>query len=221
MDKKLNGGKTQWLRDGRDLIYVAENRCRHPGVCQTAHGRSILVFTLRSLEEERTGGGRLVGMIRNPRFRSWLRPRTLLADDTHEPRALGTITCLQSGELLLLVALVSKNQAESCLRFLRSRDSGDSWEAIRPRVNHEYQWLMPKGKVLQRNGKLLLPVFGALTETDLRDANSVCGFLESSDRGESWQQGPLIASDSTRVYSYEYPAVFSMGGLSFEKRSRG
>ncbi len=33
--------------------------------------------------------------------------------------------------------------------------------------------------------------------------------MESFDRGESWHQGPPIASDSTGEYSYEYPAVFT------------
>ena len=221
MREKLSGGKAQWLRHGRDLIYVAENRCRYPGVCQVAGGKKLLTFTLRSPVEERNGGGRLVGMIRNPQFEGWLRPRTLFADDTHEPRALGTITLLQTGELVLPFALVSKNQEESCLVFLRSQDNGDSWEVIRPRLKHDYQWLMPRGKILERNGKLLLPVFGTLAKTDIRDARFACGFLESSDRGESWHQGPLIASDPTGAYSYEYPAVFSVGSLPAEACNTG
>ena len=120
--------------------------------------------------------------------KTWSTHRTVYNSVTGKPRALGTLTRLQSGKLV-----APFNDGDGSVRVLVSEDDGEVW-SVRATVDcAPLQEATPYGQLVETGGELLMPVHGAMAVGE--KAGPCSGLLRSRDGGETWGSFTEIACD--------------------------
>lgn len=195
-----------WKRSERAFVYLSERRARYASVTKNQAGRLLILFTHQTEDQEKAGVADLYCTRRTLDGDWWMYPIAVFKGDTCEPRAYGTMTTLGSGRIIAPFAELRQNETHSSVRMLVSADGGDTWSVAPPINFSAFSWAVPYGKPFELNEKLLMPVFGARTENELRETRLSSALLLSQDGGKSFCEYSLIA-ESTPELSYEFPAV--------------
>jgi len=219
-----------WERVERVAVYRSPLRARYPSIVKTPNGSLLVLFTRQTPAEyandaERNQEGASRGALLLARSadggKNWSQADVLHRSRTGQPRAMGTMTVLQSGRIVAPFAEwsewpESKPWVESVLGLLSSEDGGKTWSVLRPQVDSPLVWLSPYGRLIEtEEGHLAMAVYGAASKADLKGTIHGCGLLRSTDGGQSWgdfswiMKGnrPIIGALPSTKFSFEAPAL--------------
>ena len=208
--------KDAWERVQRVSVYNSTRQTRYPSIARTANGTLLVLFTRQTEEQKLAGRGDLLIARSKDNGETWGEPIVVLESQAGELRAIGTLTALRSGRLIAPFTELSKGQVTSEVRLLSSDDAGVSWEVIEIESDAPLAWWAPRGRVIETaDGTLMMPVYGAASEADLKATIHNCGLLRSGDGGRtfgdfSWiakGPGPVFGAEPGRMFSFEGPAV--------------
>lgn len=199
----------KWERDIREIVYRHEGRTRYPSIVKTGSGKQLVLFTSQTREQEDAREGDLLLIRRSKAGRWWFGPEKIFTGENCVPRAPGTMTVLEGGRIIAPFAVLSESETKSVIRMLVSEDDGKTWNCETPEITSPFYWLMPCGRTFEYAGRLVMPVFGALSESDLQEMRHSCGLLYSSDGGGTWDAFVMTAVGNEE-WSYEYPAVMPL-----------
>ena len=129
-----------WKRDQRSFVYLSERRARYAGITRTAQGRLLILFTHQTAQQERDGSGELHLVRRTRDGDWWFYPETVFEGRQGEPRAMGTLTTLESGRIIAPFAELNDASAGSRVRLLSSEDHGETWTASDPLNTQPLIW---------------------------------------------------------------------------------
>ena len=105
----------------------------------------------------------------------------------------------------------------SRFRLLSSEDSGKNWQVNDPTANVPLIWWAPCGRVIEiSDDALVMPVYGAASQTDLKATIHNCGLLRSRDGGKSWGEFSWIAQGGSRMVGAAAISRFSFEGPSVQ-----
>ena len=135
-----SNGAGNWKRDQRSFVYLSERRARYAGITRTAQGRLLILFTHQTAQQERDGSGDLHLVRRTRDGDWWFYPETVFEGGQGEPRAMGTLTTLESGRIIAPFAELNEGSAGSRLRLLSSEDHGETWAASDPLNTQPLIW---------------------------------------------------------------------------------
>ena len=205
----------EWSRAKRVVIHDDSRRARYPSITSTSNGFLLVLFTRQSAEQEPIGRADLVLVRSTDKGDSWSPPQVVFEGRLGETRANGTLTTLSSGRIMAPFTELVEQQTKSQVRLLSSEDGGISWQIddIHPRL--PLVWWTPCGKLIeQADGTLVMPVFGAPSESHLKATIHSCGLLRSLDGGKTWGDFSWIARGPTTVIGAAADRQFSFEGLS-------
>ena len=209
-------GPTRWERVGRTDVHRGERRTRYPSITKAADGSLLVLFTGQNAEQEKSGVGDLLLVRSTDAGETWSQPCVIVQGKGCEPRAVGTLTTLRGGRIIAPFAEFRDAQAASTVRILTSNDDGNHWQVSDATVSVPLAWWVPCGKVIETaSGALVMPVYGALSETDLKATIHSCGLLCSGDGGKTWGdfmwlakgRGAVVGAAPTTRFSFEGPAI--------------
>ena len=138
-----SNGSENWKRDQRSFVYLSERRARYAGITRTTEGRLLILYTHQTAQQERDGSGELQLVRRTRDGDWWFYPETVFEGREGEPRAMGTLTTLESGRIIAPFAELKDGGAGSRLRLLASEDHGETWTATEPLGTHPLIWAAP------------------------------------------------------------------------------
>ena len=211
-----------WERVERSVVYDSPGRARYPSIARTADGLLLVLFTQQTSEQEWEGVGNLSGggdlmVVRSADGgSSWSDGSQVHRSENGEPRAVGTMTVLNGGRIIAPFAEMHYVTGASTVRVLNSEDGGTTWQACDPEVMCPLTWWAPCGRVVEtRDGTLVMPVYGTVSEPDLVATIHGCGLLRSADGGESWGDfswiarggGSMVGAAPQTRFSFEGPFV--------------
>jgi hypothetical protein len=199
-----------WRRHERVIPYLAERRARYASITRTHDGRLLILFTHQTEQQEAEGKGDLWLISQRDDQDWWFFPRLVHEGGDGEPRAMGTMTTLNSGRIIAPFAAMDHAAAASRIHLLSSDDGGRRWTASSSIAYEPLVWAAPYGKPVEIGGELIMPIYGAMSQEDLKETRLCAGLLRSSDGGETWSDWSTIAGPDERV-SYEFPAVAALG----------
>jgi hypothetical protein len=211
---------TQWERTGRVTVHDSPLAARYPSIARTADGTLLVLFTRSTAPERKAGTSGLVLVRSTDAGETWSEPVVLYQGQSGEPRAVGTMTTLARGEILAPFAELDDARATSNVRILRSSDAGRSWEVSAPDVTIPLSWWAPRGRIIEAaDGTLVMPVYGAASQEDLKATIHGCALLRSRDRGKTWTDftcivkgpAPIIGAHPDTRFSFEGPALQVLG----------
>jgi len=145
-----------------------------------------------------------------------MRNEQLCSDSYCEPRKLSTMIGLKDGRMIAPFTELRNAQTSSTVRMLTSKDGGNVWQLVDPEVTIPLTWWAPCGKLIETvDGMLIMPVYGAISQSDLKATIHNCGLLRSGDGGKTWGDftwiakgsGTLIGAARSTRFSFEGPAV--------------
>ena len=202
-----------WKRDERSFVYLSERRARYAGITRTAEGRLLILFTHQTAQQERDGSGELHLVRRTRDGDWWFYPEPVFEGRQGEPRAMGTLTTLESGRIIAPFAELNDRSAGSRLRLLSSDDHGETWAASAPLNTQPLIWAAPYGRPFELGNRVMMPVYGAASQQDLAATRLRSGLLQSRDGGKTWSDWiPIAVPDPKADVSYEFPAVLPLEG---------
>ena len=204
-----------WKRVQRVSIYDAQKRARYPSLARGSKGSLLMVFTRQTAEQETKGLGDLLLTRSEDRGQTWSDAEVIYPGRVGEPRAAGTMTRLNSGELILPIAVMGKQQTTCQVRMAVSADSGTSWKMLDTTFDVPLHWWAPRGRLIETSDGLIMPIYGATTEESLGRTVHNCGLLRSRDGGKSWGDfswiargpEPMIGAAVTSRFSFEGPSL--------------
>ena len=200
-----------WKRDQRSFVYLSERRARYAGITRTAKGRLLILFTHQTAQQERDGSGELHLVRRTRDGDWWFYPEPVFEGRQGEPRAMGTLTTLESGRIIAPFAELNHRSSSSRLRVLSSEDHGETWAASDPLNTQPLIWAAPYGRPFEAGNRVLMPVHGAVSQGDLAATRLQSGLLQSTDGGRSWGDWiPIGVPGPEGDLSYEFPAVLPL-----------
>ena len=203
-----SNGAEEWKRDQRSFVYLSERRARYAGITRNAEGRLLILYTHQTAQQEREGSGELHLVRRTRDGDWWFYPETVFQSQQGEPRAMGTLTTLESGRIIAPFTELNDGAGGSRLRLLASEDHGETWTTSAPLGTQPLIWATPYGRPFEAGGRLLMPVHGAVSREDLAATRLQSGLLQSTDSGKSWGDWiPIAAPGPEADLSYEFPAV--------------
>ena len=203
-----SNGAGNWKRDQRSFVYLSERRARYAGITRTAQGRPLILFTHQTAQQERDGSGELHLVRRTRDGDWWFYPEPVFEGRHGEPRAMGTLTTLESGRIIAPFAELNHRSSSSRLRLLSSEDHGETWAASDPLNTQPLIWAAPYGRPFEAGDRVLMPVYGAGSPQDLAAGRLQSGLLQSTDGGRSWGDWiPIAVPGPAADLSYEFPAV--------------
>jgi len=207
---------TCWERIERVEVYNAPRRARYPSIARAADGSLLVLLSGQNAEQEKAGNGDLLLVRSTDNGHGWSEPRVVYQGKDCEPRAVGTMTRLADGRIIAPFAEFREAQAASTVRMLTSHDDGKSWQVSEPAATLPLAWWAPCGKVIETaDGTLVMPVYGAVSEAELRATIHHSGLLRSPDGGKTWGDysaiarggEPMIGAAPDRRFSFEGPSV--------------
>ena len=205
---------SSWHRVKRVAAYKSPRRARYPSITTAKDGSLLVLLTKQTADEETAGHGSLVLVRSTDGGTTWSDGRTVYRGTYGQPRARGTLTRLQSGRII--APFVELGEDTHTARMLSSTDNGNNWQVNELDATLPFAWWTPSGKVLESSdGHLTMPVYGAVSEADLRSTMHNCGLLRSKDNGKTWGDFSWIARGSGLVvgtaenirFSFEGPEV--------------
>lgn len=180
-------GPARWERVGRTDVHRGERRTSYPSITKVADGSLLVLFASQNAEQEKAGTGDLLLVRSSDAGKTWPQSRVVVQGKGCEPRAAGTLTTLKDGRIIVPFAEFRDAQATSTVRILTSNDDGKHWQVSDATVSIPLAWWAPCGKVIETaSGALVMPVYGALSEADLKATIHSCGLLRSGDGGKTW-----------------------------------
>ena len=209
----------QWRRTARAEAYDSPQRARYPSIARGLDQALLLMLTCQTAEQEGRQCGDLLLVRSIDEGHTWSQPTKVYAGGDGEPRAIGTMTVLQSGRIIAPLAKLKVAQSCSDIHMISSMDDGKTWSAMTPEVDSPLVWQVPTGRVIEvEDGLLAMAVFGAKTENDLKGTIHNCGFLRSTDDGETWgdfsyiamANGPVLGAVDRSQFSMEAPSVVAL-----------
>ena len=209
-------GPTQWERVGRTDVHRGERRTSYPSITKAADGSLLVLFASQNAEQEKAGTGDLLLVSSSDAGKTWSQSRVVVQGKGCEPRAAGTLTTLKDGRIMAPFAEFRDAQATSTVRILTSNDDGKHWQVSDATVSIPLAWWTPCGKVIETAaGALVMPVYGALSEADLKATIHNCGLLRSNDGGKTWGdfiwlakgRGAVVGAAPTIRFSFEGPVL--------------
>jgi len=217
-DTKEPDKQFAWERVKRVAVYKSPWRARYPSIAKAVDDSLLVLFTRQSPEQEQAGLGDFVLVRSADGGCTWSEEQVVFSGQAGEPRAIGTMTALKNGRIIVPFAELNNSQDTSTVRLLISDDGGKSWKLNAPKVTSPLAWWVPCGKVLEAAGlssALVMPVYGTVSQTALKATIHNCGLLRSSDGGETWgdlswiAQGsqPIIGANPNTKFSFEGPAL--------------
>ena len=205
-----------WERMRRTVVYNSPQRARYPSIAIGRGGYLFVLFTQQTADQEHKGLGDLLLARSNDRGKTWSAAKVVYRGEAGEPRAIGTLTVLNSGRIIAPFVEWIDGGTRARFALLSSTDHGSSWTATSTRIESPLDWLQPTGRIVETNaGDLIMAVHGAESKADLKATIHSCGLLRSTDGGQSWgdfswlahSDQSVIGSLSTTRFSFERPAV--------------
>jgi len=205
-----------WERVKRVEVYNSPLRARYPSIVRTTDDSLLVLFTRQLDEQEQAGLGDLVLVKSIDEGQTWSEGQVIFTGQAGEPRAVGTMTRLTTGQVIAPFAELNESQSTSTFFLLISDDSGKNWRVSNPEVSNPLIWWVPCGKVIEvGDGMLVMPVYGSVSPDSLKATIHNCGLLRSSDGGKTWSdfswiaQGgrPIIGAASNTKFSFEGPSL--------------
>ena len=205
-----------WERMGRVIVHNSPRRARYPSIAIGQDGSLLVLFTQQTADQEDKGRGDLLLAKSTDRGKSWSEAQVVYQGKTGEPRAIGTLTVLNSGRIIAPFVEWIDGGTSARFTLLSSTDHGASWTATSPRIESPMYWLQPTGRIAETNsGELLMAVHGTESEGDLKAKIHSSGLLRSTDGGQSWgnfswlarSDQSVIGSLATTRFSFEGPAL--------------
>ena len=209
-------GPTRWERVGRTDVHRGERRTSYPSITKVADGSLLVLFASQNAEQEKAGTGDLLLVRSSDAGKTWSQSRVVVQGKGCEPRAAGTLTTLKDGRIMAPFAEFRDAQATSTVRILTSSDDGKHWQVSDATFSIPLTWWAPCGKVIETvSGALVMPVYGALSEADLKATIHSCGLLRSSDGGKTWGDfiwltkgcGAVVGAAPATRFSFEGPVL--------------
>ncbi len=103
---------------------------RYPSLARGSKGSLLVVFTRQTSEQETKGLGDLLLTRSEDRGQTWSDAEVIYPGRVGQPRAAGTMTRLNSGEFILPIAVMGKQQTTCQVRMAVSAESGTSWKRL-------------------------------------------------------------------------------------------
>jgi len=206
----------EWQRVKRVEVFNSDRRARYPSITRAADGSLLVLFTQMTAEQETIGRGDLLLVRSTDGGQSWSDARVLFRGHRGEPRALGTMTALANGQLIAPFTELANAQTVSTVRLLTSSNNGNSWKDTKVNANVPLVWWAPCGKLIESaDGTLVMAVYGAAVEDQLKATIHGCGLLRSTDGGKTWGDfswiakgpSPMIGASPSRRFSFQGPFV--------------
>ena len=205
----------EWQRVARVAVYDSPRRARYPSVAKAKDGSILVVFTRQTAEQEKMGRGELVLVRSGDEGQTWSSTRTIYKAQNGVPRAVGTLTRRRNGNLILPVVTLTREQTNARVEILTSTTSGQRWKSLDTNFDVPLAWWAPRGKIIDKDGVLVMPVYGATTHSDLKRTVHHCGILRSRDGGKNWGDfswiaqgaGSVIGAAANSRFSFEGPCV--------------
>ena len=158
----------EWQRTGRVSVYDSPRRARYPSVVKTDDGSLLVLFTRQTEVQERTGRGDLMLVRSTDDGRTWSEPVMVYQGTVGEPRAVGTMTKLSTGRIIVPLAEMCQHSTQSKVQLLESQQ-GKKWRLRKIAVDIPLIWWAPCGLVVETtDGTLVMAVYGATNHKDLR-----------------------------------------------------
>jgi hypothetical protein len=214
--------QTVWERIQRTVVCDSPRRARYPSIARASGGDLLVLFTQQTAQQEQAGRGDLLLARSTNDGQSWSKVRVVHSPASGEPRAIGTMSRLESGQIVAPFAEWIDSGAKSRVRLLTSHDNGDSWQVSDPNMNCPLFWWTPCGKLIETpEGTLVMPIHGAISQADLMATIHNCGLLRSRDGGKTWGDFTWIARGAGRVIGAAPSTRFSFQGLSIQPLGDG
>ena len=202
-----------WERMRRIIVHNSPRRARYPSIAMDQGGNLLVLFTQQTADQEDNGRGDLLLARSTDGGRSWSDAQVVYQGETGEPRAMGTLTVLDSGRIIAPFVEWIDRGTSARLALLSSTDHGASWTATSPRVESPLDWLQPTGRIAETNaGELIMAVHGAESEANLKAMIHSSGLLRSTDGGQSWGHFSWLAQSNQRVIGSLATTRFSFEG---------
>ena len=129
--RESGAGEGMWERIERVAAYHSERRARYPSIVKPGDGRLLVLFTKQTAEQEQAGRGDLLLTRSNDGGKTWSEAETVYHSQAGEPRAVGTLTRLKSGELLAPVAEWRHSESHNTVRILSSDNNAEHFFSLR------------------------------------------------------------------------------------------
>ena len=207
----------RWQRTERVTVHDSPRRARYPSIIRAADGSLLVLFTQQTETQEQAGLGDLCLARSTDLGQTWSPPTVVFRGKSGEPRAVNTMTALSRGRIIAPFTELTGAGATSQVRLLSSDDNGASWQISEvDSVNLGLVWWAPCGKIIETPGQdhLVMPVYGAVSQSDLKATIHSCGLLRSTDGGKTWGDISWIARGRDQVLGAADVSRFSFEGLS-------
>ena len=217
MERSLSATPLEWERVNRVTVHNSPRRARYPSIMRASDGALLVLFMRQTAEQELAGRGDLALARSTDEGESWSDAEIVYTSREGEPRAVGTMTTLKSGRIIAPFAEFGEAQTTSKFCLLSSEDNGKSWQVNDPSANVPLIWWAPCGRVIETSdGTLIVPVYGAASQIDLKATIHNCGLLRSLDGGKSWGDYSLIAQGGSPMVGAARVSHFSFEGPSVQ-----
>ena len=213
---QLEAPAYEWERSKRVTVADAP-RARYPSITKARDGSVVVAYSQQSNAQVQADQGDLVIVRSTDRGATWSRPRAIYRSHHGEPRAIGTMTTLRDGRILLPYSELSQDATTSRVRLLTSDNDGRSWQDADLIASGPLVWWLPCGRIIETvSGLLVMPVFGAESTADLKATIHGCGVLRSRDGGKTWDDFSWITRGAHSVIGADDISRFSFQGLSVQ-----
>ena len=211
-----SGDAYQWQREKRVALIDSDRRVRHPSIARVADRSLLVMYTRQNAEQEAAGVGEFVVTRSTDEGDGWSEGTVVFEASEGEPRASATMTALADGRVLAPFTELADQQQRSTVRLLESGDQGQTWAVRSVQVDLPLVWWAPSGRIVQASdGALVMPVYGAASESDLKATIHSCGLLRSGDGGTTWGDfswivrgpSPVYGAAADRQFAFEGPSV--------------
>ena len=173
-----------------------------PDVCQTEDGELLCVFYAGyghvSHPNEKLPRGARIALVRSrDGGETWSEAETVV--DTEIDDRDPSITCLANGDLLVTYMTYDPNRRPTHEVFVvRSTDGGKTWREPQG-IETPFEGCEAISEPVRElsDGRLLMPIYGALAKDKLQDYVSAVSM--SNDGGKTWGEPVMIGSDEFSV----------------------
>ena len=200
-----------WSRTRRVFTWDAPHRARYPSMARSSEGELVILFTAVNQEQENAGVGELMSLRSSDDGQTWSDPTPVYTGQNGEPRSMGSLIQLPSGELMAVVSEMRKRPQPESVCVIRSKNGGVNWEVCDAFSFPDVQWGCPHGPIIEaHDGTLLMPFYGVQDAGE--ESKMSCWMARSADGGQSWTDVTLIAAGETQDFTH--PTLLAQAGES-------
>ena len=204
-----------WTRTKRVFAQNEPHRARYPGIAKTAAGQIVVLYTKVTTEQEAAGRGQIMVIRSNDEGQTWSKAQVVYTSQTGQPRAVGSLTQLRSGQLCATVTEMDREQRPVSVRLITSKD-GESWHTGSP-ISFpglsEGAWLCPHGQLIETStGDLLMTGYGPGLPGATKGKMSAV-LVRSENGGRSWDTPTIIAARENTDYTHTAAVQLDDGSL--------